>query len=130
MRTTRSDLDRVQSESRIEPGKRGRLEALVSSLTIQLARGCKRWHAQAQGRRYGARRSPLFEYMCLPPSISQTYNKLCAPFENKMREIYFHKEVYFLRSLKFVHYLWLCSGLGLREVPNSKYLVKCWYAVK
>ena len=32
-------------------------------LTIRLARGCKCWHLLAPGRRYGARRSPLSEYV-------------------------------------------------------------------
>ena len=38
------------------------------------------------------KKSSLWVYV--PPSISQTYNKRCAPFENKMREIYFYKEVF------------------------------------
>ena len=66
-----------QSESRVEPRIRSRSEALVSSLTIGLARGCKRWYSLAPGRRYGARRSPLSEYMSLHLSLKLTTN--CVP---------------------------------------------------
>ena len=38
----------------------------------------------------GQEKIPLWVYVS--PSISQTYNKLRAPFENKMREIYFYKK--------------------------------------
>ena len=68
------------------------------------------------------KKSPL--WVCVSPSISQSYNKLCAHFENKMREIYFYKEVCFVRSLKFVRYLWLCSWLGLWEVYNKMTLFR------
>ena len=62
MRTARADLDRMQ-RIRVDPGKCSRSEA------SRLARGCKRWHPQAPGRRYGTRRSPLSEYMSLHLSI-------------------------------------------------------------
>ena len=97
MRTTQSDLDCQSSQNRVKPvGSRS--EVFVSSLMIRLARRCKRWHLQAPGRRYGARRSPLSEYVS--PSISQTYNKLCASFENKIRKIYLYKEVCFLSLIE------------------------------
>ena len=76
----------VQSESRVEPGIRSRSEALVSSLTIRLARGCKRWHPWPQEEDMGQEETT---FLSIRPSISQSYNKLYAPFENKMREIYF-----------------------------------------
>ena len=41
--------------------------------------------------------------------ISQTYNKLCAPFVNKMRDTYFYKEVFRLfsevRSLTLIMFM-------------------------
>ena len=92
----------VQSESRVEPGIRSRSEALVSSLMIRLARGCKRWHPLAPGRRYGARRSPLSEYMSVHLSLN-LQQTVCS---FKMREIYFfYKEVCFVSFIEIVHYL-------------------------
>ena len=52
---------------------------------------------------WGKKKSPLWVYVS--PSISQTYNKLCARSGNIMRDIYFYKEVCLVRLLKFVHYL-------------------------
>ena len=46
----------VQSESGVERGIRSCSVALVSSLTILLARGCKRGHPLTPGRKYGASR--------------------------------------------------------------------------
>ena len=66
----------VQSESRVEPGIRNRSEALVSSLTIQFARGCKRWHPLSQGRRYEEEEFPLSEYMSLHLSLKITTNRV------------------------------------------------------
>ena len=113
MRTTRSDLESSQNRE--------------SSLGTQPIIGvsgdtaCKEVQALApHGSRkkiWGKKNSPLREHVS--PSISQTYNKLCGPLENKMREIYFDKEMCFVRSLKFVHDLWLCSCLGLWEVYNK-----------
>ena len=98
MRTTWIDLDRVQSiESRARDTQP--IRELVSSLTIRLARGCKHWTPWLQEEDMGQ------EEVYVSPSISLTYNKVCSPFENKIREIYFNKEVCFVRSLKFVHYL-------------------------
>ena len=50
------------------------IRGVRSSLTIRLARGCKRWHPLSPGRRYGARRSPLSEYMSLHLSLKLTTN--------------------------------------------------------
>ena len=91
----------VQSESRVEPGIRSRSEVLVSSLMMRSASGCKRWHPLAPGRRYGARSLHLSHKLT---------TKLCAPFENKLREIYFYKEVCFVsfievRSLSSIMFL-------------------------
>ena len=58
------------------------------------------------------RRSPLSEYMSLHPSL--THHRNINPFKNKVWEIYFYKEVcLFVRSLKFVNYVWLCFRLYL-----------------
>ena len=104
MRTTWSDLDRVQ---RIESRARDTqpIRGVRSSLTIWLARGCKRWHPLALVRRYGTGRSSLSEYVS--PSISQIYNKLGGPFENKMSDTFFYKEVCFVHPLNFVNHVWL-----------------------
>ena len=73
-------------------------EALVSSLTIQFARGCKCWHPLAPGRRYGAR-SPLSEYMSLHLSLKLTTN--CVPLSRIKWEVYFYKEVCFISLIEF-----------------------------
>ena len=119
MRTTRSDLDsQGQSESWVEPGIRSRSEALVSSLTIQLTRRCKRWEPLALGRRYGARRSPFSKYMSLHLSLKLTTN--CVPLSRIKWERYiFIKKYVSFRSLKFVPDLWWCSWLGLWEEYNN-----------
>ena len=76
----------VQSESRVEPGIRSRSEALVSSLTIRLARGCKYWHPLAPGRIYGARRSLLSGYISLHLSLKLTI--ICVPLSRIKWERY------------------------------------------
>ena len=92
------DMRTMQSESRVKPGTHSRSEASLTSLIIWLTRRCKHWHPLAPGRRYGTKRSPLSEYMSL--HLSLTYNKQCVPFENKMREIYFYKEVCFISFIE------------------------------
>ena len=52
MRTTQSDLDRVQ---RI--GSRVRDTQSVRGVSDEFARGCKRWHHLAPGRRFGKKSS-------------------------------------------------------------------------
>ena len=74
MRTPQSDLDSQSSQNRVEPEIRSRSEAPQTSLTIPLARGCKRWDLLAPGRRYGTKRSPLSEYMSLHLSLKVTKN--------------------------------------------------------
>ena len=88
----------VQSESRVEPEIRRRSE--VQALAPPGFRK-KIW---------GKKKSPLWVYVS--PSISQNYIKLCASFEDKMSEKYFYKEVCLVRSLKFVHFLWLMFLVG------------------
>ena len=95
MRTTRSDLDRpVRIESRARDTLL--IRGVRWSLTILLARGCKRWHPLAPGRRYGVRRSLLSEYMSLHLSL-----KLCTPFENKMREREREREIFIKKCVSF-----------------------------
>ena len=88
----------VQSELRVELGIRSRSEALVSSLTIWLARGCKHWFPLALGRRYKARRSPLSDYMSLHLSLKLTTN--CVPPLRIKWDIYFYK-VCFVSLIEF-----------------------------
>ena len=90
------------------------IRGVMSSLTIPLASGCKRWHPLAPGRRYRARSSPLSEDISLHLSLKHTTN--CVPLSRIKWEIYiFIKKCVSFRSLKFVHYLWLCYWLGLWE---------------
>ena len=106
MWTMRSDLDSQSSQNRVKPGIRSRSEALVSSLTIRLARWCKRWHPLAPRRRYRARRSPLSEYMSLHLSFKLTTN--CVPFSRMKWDRYiFIKKCVSFRYLNFVNHVWL-----------------------
>ena len=85
---------------------------------------------------WGKKKSPLWVYVS--PSIFQTYNKLCAPFENKMREIYFYKEVCFVSfievcslslimflvgSMRSIH-LPIAEGRKDRFMPFTRILVQ------
>ena len=63
----------------------------------------------------GKKKSLLWVYVS--PSVTQTFNKLCAPFENKMRDIEFYKEVCFASFIED-RSLSLCSWLCLWEVYN------------
>ena len=83
-----------QSDSRVEPAIRSRWEALESSLTIRLVRGCKCWHTLAPRRRYGARRSPLSEYMSLHLSLKLSTN--CVPLLRIKWERYIFRKKYVL----------------------------------
>ena len=89
---------RQSAENRVEPGTRSRSEV------SRLARGCKRWHPLAPGRRYGKKKSS--EYISLHPSF--THHRNINPFENKVWEIHiFYKEVCsFVRS--FIEVCKLC----------------------
>ena len=98
MRTTRSDLDRVQRIA-VERGTRA-------------CNWCKRWHPLAPGRIYGKKKSSLWVYV--PPSISQLTTNDWPLFENKTRDIFLLRCV-FVHSLKFVNYVWLCFHLYLYE---------------
>ena len=93
MRTTRSDFDRVP---RIESwaGTRSRPEALGRPWRYGLQRGAsvgKRWHPLAPGRRYGTRRSLLYEYMSFHLSFKLTTN--CGLLSRIKWDI-FYKEVF------------------------------------
>ena len=78
----------------VERGTRSRSEV------FQQARGCKRWHPLALGRRYGKRKSYLWVYVS--PSISQLTTNYGALSRIKW-ERYFYKEVCFVRSLNCVN---------------------------
>ena len=95
-----------------------------SSLTIWLASGWKHWHTSGSRKKiWGKKKSSLWVYVS--PSISQTYNKLCTPFKNKMREIYFYKEVC-LVSLIEVHSLSLIMFLvGSMRSTQQLVLTQC-----
>ena len=88
----------VPSESRVKPGIGSRSEALVSSLTIRLARRCKHWHPLAPGRRYGSR-TYLSEYMS--PHLSLKLTTKCVPLSRIKWEIYFYEEVCFVLFIEF-----------------------------
>ena len=67
----------------------------IRGVSDELARGCKRWHPLAPGRRYGKKKSSLWIYN-LSIYLSTTTNL-------KIKwEIYFYKQVCFVRP-----YLWL-----------------------
>ena len=86
----RQSVQRIKSRARDTQPIRG----VRSSLTIRLARGYKRWHPLATGRRYGARRSPLPKYMSLHLSLKLTTK--CVPFLRiKWQRYIFYKEVCF-----------------------------------
>ena len=115
----------IQSESRVEPGIHSRSEALVSSLTIWLARGCKRWHPLAPERRYGARRNPLSEYMSLHLSLKLTTN--CVLLSRIKWQIYiFINKCVSFRSLKFVHWYLIMFFVGsVRRVQHHVQIFSC-----
>ena len=117
-RTTQSDLDSQASQNRESNQEYAADQRRLWHLwRYGLQWEYKRWHPLAPGRRrYGAR-SPLSEYMSLYLSLKLITN--CGPLSRiKLIEIYFYQEVCFVRSLKFVHYHWLCSWLCLWEVYN------------
>ena len=109
MRITQSDSDRVQ-RIRVKPGTCSQSEVSQTSPTTLLARGCKLWHRLAPGRRYGARRSPLSEFMSLQQSLKLMTNS--GPLLRIKWEIYFHKEV-FRSFIEVINYHWLCFCLYL-----------------
>ena len=82
------------------------VERGTRSWSGRLWRACKCWHPLDSGRKYG-KKSSLWIYVS--PAISQTNN--CGLFSRIKWEIYFHKEVCFVRSLKYVHYRWLLPSL-------------------
>ena len=78
----------VRFRQSAENRSRARDTQPTRGVSDKLARGCKCWHPLAPGRRYG-KKSSLWVYVSLP--ISHTTN--INPFENKVREICFCKEV-------------------------------------
>ena len=98
MRTTQSDLDRVQRIA-VERGTRSR------GISVELARGCKPLHLLVPGRRYG-RRSPLTLNICLSTHLSHTTETSTLSRIKCERYIFLLRSV-FVRSLKFVNYVWL-----------------------
>ena len=110
MRTTRWDFKIVSPVRIVNRAKETQPFRGVSVITDDTS--CK--GVQALGspgsmkKIWGKKKSPLWVFVS--PSISQTYNKLRAPFENKMRDIYFNKEVCFVsfievRSLSLITFL-------------------------
>ena len=91
MRTTQSDLDRVQrigSRARDRQPIRG-----VSDVSDDTAcKGVQALAPLAPGRRHGTRRSPLSEYMSLHLSLKLTTN--CVPLSRIKWEIYFYIYVF------------------------------------
>ena len=100
MITTQSDLNSpviIQCRARDMQLVRG----IRSSLAIRLARRCKLWPSLAPGRRYGARRSPLSDYISLHLSLKLTTK--CVPLSRlKLERYIFIKKCVSFRSLKFV----------------------------
>ena len=109
----RGQIETESRELRVEPEIRSRSEA---SLTIRLARGCKRWHLLAPGRRYGIRRSPLSEYISLHLSLKLTTN--CVPLSRIKWEIYF---IYTYSSL-FIQQSWAYNkGCWPKKIRNLSF---------
>ena len=117
VRTTRSDLDRVQ---RITSRARDRQPIrLISDVSDDTAwkKGCKRWHSLVPRRRYGTRRSPPSEYMTLHLSFKLTAN--CGILSGIKWEIYFYKEVFrsfieFRKSCRRLYNKNIYLGFSLR----------------
>ena len=72
----------VQSESRVESGIGSRSEVSRASVTIRLASGVQALAPPGLRMKIWGKKSSLWLYVS--PSISQTYDKRCAPFENEM----------------------------------------------
>ena len=83
----------VRFGQRGENCSRARDTQPIRGVSDELARGCKRWHPLAPGRRYGKKKSSLWVYVS--PAISQLTTNSGAFLRIKW-EIYFYKEV--LRS--------------------------------
>ena len=102
---------RVQSESRVEPGIRSRSEALGRLWGYGLQRVASVGTPGFRKKIWGKKKSPLWAHVS--PSISQTYNKLCA-----LSRIKWERYI-FIKSVSFVHCLWFCSWLDLWEIYNT-----------
>ena len=117
-RTVEQVCNRKSSQNWVEPGIHSRSEALGHLWRYSLQGGASVGTPWLQEEDMGARRSSLSEYISLHLSLKFTN---CASLLTIKWEIYFYKEVCFVLSLKFVHYLWLCSWLGLWEVYNTPF---------
>ena len=108
---------RQSRESGVEPGISRRSEASRTSLTIRLARGASVGTPWPR-KKIWDQKSPLWLYVA--PSISQTNNKLWAPFENKMRERERERERFLQRSVfRFVHWI---SWIMYETIQHPSYL--------
>ena len=85
MRTTQSDSDSQSSENR-ESSQGYAADRGISVVSNDTAwKGVQALAPPSSKKKiWGKKKSPLWVFVS--PSISQIYNKLCAPFENKMRE--------------------------------------------
>ena len=117
MRTTRSDLESSQNRESSQG------YAADHPLGHLWRNGLQAFAPPGSRKKiWGKKKSPLWVclgvclWVCLSIYLS---NLLCTRFENKMRERFFIKKCASFRSLKFVHYLGLCSWLGLWEVYNT-----------
>ena len=100
MRTTWSILDRVQRIA-VERGTCSWPEASLTSLQGGASVSTP-WLPEED-----MRRSPLSEYISLHPSL--THHRSINPFENKVWEIYFYKEVCsFIEVRKLFDYVSAC----------------------
>ena len=119
-------------ESGVEPGIGCRSEVSRTSLTIRLARRCKRWHPMDPGRRYGTRRSPLSEYMSVHLSLKITKN--CVPLSRTKWEIYFfiyvflvvhrHSWVYNKNKIQYIHVAILFTNPSARAGYDTRSFFK------
>ena len=90
----------------VEPGTHSRSEASQTSLTIR-SHGGASVGTPCQPEEGMGKEEVLSLSTCLSIYPSSN-NKLWAPFENKMRDIFLK------RSVSFVHYHWLCSSLIIK----------------
>ena len=134
MRTTRSDLERVQRIA-VEWGTRSRSEASLMSLQGGASVGTQWLLEEDLGRR-----SPLSEYLSLHSSL--THHRNINPFENKVWEIHIfikkcvssfievHKLFLIMFPLIFVLRLYNTSGLMVKVLHcNLKvYEFKLYYS--
>ena len=117
MRTTGSDLDSQSSQNR-ESSQR-------------YAADQRRWHALDPGRRYGARRSPISEYISLHLSLMLTTNYV--PLSRIKRERYFfYKEVCFVSLIEFRKSCLIKEiqhGVFVENAPGQRLPTICFFII-